>query len=435
MADLFRSILNSMTSKYLGYAAGLCSLMVMARVFDPGHFGTVASLAVIYTFFMLIIEGGVSPSFVALKSITLEMSGAAISVLLLVSAVASMALYFSIDAVASFYDNEKVALIGSFTCYSLVLSAFNVVPYSILLREQKFGFIATGVLFSEVISTCVVVYLIDIFDPLVSLAMKIPIFILSSAILNSYFCSRTSLGCPTPNCKFSSLGPIFGMSKFQFGFNFLNYFSRNLDNILVAKFIGANGLGVYDQAYRLIRYPLMLLSGAMTPAIIPSLRKFSEEPKELERIHWRFSLIILGVAVLCSAFIQLFASEIVGVILGSKWGMVVPLIQILAVSIPAQVLLATSGSFFQLTGKMSLLLRGGVYSFVTIVSATLIGISYRSLPVLCLMLVAAYSLVFIQTYYLMYRYIFQQSLFKYAMQFVGIFGFTVVSFYFQRVSL
>lgn len=417
-----------MTSKYIGYVANLCSLMILARVFDPEDFGTVASLAVIYTFFMLFIEGGFSPSFVALKSINREVSGAVISILIMVGFISAIVLYTSIDSLAKFYNNEKVSIIGIFTCISLFLSSLNVVPYSILLREQNFGFIAIGVLLSEAISTAFVINLINILDPLICLAMKIPVFIFSSVILNTYFCSKTSTGSPTPNFKFSIVGPIFSMSKFQFGFNFLNYFSRNLDNVLVAKFIGANGLGIYDQSYRLMRYPIMLLSGAMTPAIIPSLREFAEMPLALEKIHWRFSMNILSVSVLFSSFIQLFSSEIVYVILGSKWEMVTPLIQLLAISIPAQMLIATSGSFFQLTGKMSVFLRNGLYTFVTVISAILIGISYRSLAILCSLIVIAYTVVFFQTYFLMYRYIFHQSLFRFKVQFIIILSFTILSF-------
>ena len=48
--------------------------------------------------------------------------------------------------------------------------------------------------------------------------------------------------------------------KNQFGFNFINYFSRNSDNILIGKFISTEALGNYNKAYQLLMYPNTIFS-------------------------------------------------------------------------------------------------------------------------------------------------------------------------------
>lgn len=427
--------MSSMFYKYLGYVFSIVSLMILARLFSPSDFGAIASLLVIYTFLILVIEGGVSPSVVALKTVNSKTLGAAVVGLFGVGLVAALSLYFLKDLIAEFFQNDQIRQITYLTCCSLVFGALNVIPASILLREQKFKLIALVVFVSEVSGTVVAIYLTEVIDPLMALASKAPVFIFSNVILNFFCCRYTSVGYPIPNLKFSNLAPIYNMAKYQFGFNFLNYFSRNIDNVLVAKVFGAQSLGIYDQAYRIMRYPIMLLSAAMTPAIIPTLREFSDNPFELERIHMRFSLTLLCLAIPFSIVIQMFAPEIVEILLGKQWEMVVPLIEMLAVSIPAQVLLGTSGSFFQLTGAMPMFLRNGVYTSITVVSAILIGIYLRSLQDLTIMIVVAYTLVFIQTYYLMYKHIFRKDLFFFRSQISIVLVFTAISLYFQDIIL
>ena len=39
------------------------------------------------------------------------------------------------------------------------------------------------------------------------------------------------------------------------GFNLVNFFARNLDNILIGKYSGAIELGFYDRAYKLLLFP------------------------------------------------------------------------------------------------------------------------------------------------------------------------------------
>ena len=47
--------------------------------------------------------------------------------------------------------------------------------------------------------------------------------------------------------------------------------------------MGAGMLGVYDKSYQLMKYPLMLLTFAMTPAIQPVIRRHADDQKKLKK--------------------------------------------------------------------------------------------------------------------------------------------------------
>ena len=70
---------------------------------------------------------------------------------------------------------------------------------------------------------------------------------------------------------------IFLFSSFQFLFNFINYFSRNADSILIGKYLGTAPLGFYDKSYRLMLMPVQNLTHIITPVLMPVLSRFEND--------------------------------------------------------------------------------------------------------------------------------------------------------------
>lgn len=77
--------------------------------------------------------------------------------------------------------------------------------------------------------------------------------------------------------SYSSIKKIQNYSSFQFLFNFINYFTRNLDNILIGKFLGASTLGYYDKSYKLMLYPVQNLTNVITPVLHPVLSEYQNQ--------------------------------------------------------------------------------------------------------------------------------------------------------------
>lgn len=148
---------------------------------------------------------------------------------------------------------------------------------------------------------------------------------------------------------------------------------------------------------------------AMTPAIQPVLRNHAHDVSKIEAIHreFTFKLSILGS---CAGLAMFFLADwIVKVMLGSQWLSVAPIIQILSIAVPVQVVLSTSGSFFQALGRVDLLFFSGALSAVLMVTAIICGVVSRDLQTISWYLVIAFHLNFVQAYYIMYKKIFGVS--------------------------
>ena len=61
---LYRSVGKSIVGRYAVYAVNLLSMMILARIFTPQEFGTVASIGVFYLFFQMMAEAGLGPAII-----------------------------------------------------------------------------------------------------------------------------------------------------------------------------------------------------------------------------------------------------------------------------------------------------------------------------------------------------------------------------------
>lgn len=409
-AALYGAIGRSMLGRAGVYIANLLSMMVMARLFTPQAFGTVASIAVFSVFFQLMTEAGLGPAIINLKALTPQDRDGLYGLTLVTGVVMAIVFLASAPLLQAFYGLPRVSEVVPYVAVSLLFYAAAIVPTAFLLREQAFYRIANAGVAAEVVSTLLSLLLLRLIDPLHALAAKSVFSAATSFAVTYKFSGKTGFGRPRWGTRFSAIRPLLAFSSYQFGFNVLNYFSRNLDNIMVGRYMGAGSLGTYDKAYRLMRYPLMLVTFAMTPAIQPVIQKYAHDKEHVETIHqgfiWKLSLI--GAAAGLATF--LLADEIVAVLLGPQWGGVVPIIRILAIAIPVQVVLSTSGSFFQAMDRTDLLFLCGVFSAVVMVSAIVWGVMQRDLSVLSWALVVAFHTNFFFAYYVMYSRIFRKSM-------------------------
>jgi O-antigen/teichoic acid export membrane protein len=407
-----------MLGRYVVYAVNLLSVMVLSRLFTPEDFGTVAAVMVFFVFFQLMAEAGLGPAIINAERLGVADRNGLFGLTLLAGI--ALALLFSSLAPAFllFYTLPHVDDVVPYVAISLFFSAASIVPYALLLRDQAFFRIANAGLVAELVSTSAVIGLSQLIDPLHALAAKGAFSAACLFLIIWYFSAKTEFGRPMPGMKFSAIKPLLSFSGFQFGFNFINFFSRNLDNILVGKYMGASDLGNYDKAYQLMKYPLTLLTFAMTPAIQPVIRKYAGDPEKVEAIHrdFTFKLSLIGAGAGLAMF--LLADWIILITLGNQWMDVIPIIRILAIAIPVQVVLSTSGSFFQAMNRTDLLFQSGALSAVVMIAAIIAGIVARDLELLCWCLVTAFHINFVQAYYYLYKKIFCAPLYPHLVRMI-----------------
>lgn len=399
MRNFYKSIASSALYKYLTYAVQLVSLALLSRFFNPEVFGVFSMLNVLSVFVILLGELGFGPAIIGISNEREKTEATAFKISVIASIVSSFLFIFVSFLAQKFFQ-------VSFSFISLALFSIGTgllvlctVPQALLYREKGFFYIARSEMIAEIFGLFAALlfwklgYKIEALCAKFFVASVLKCFLLTvaSRILTTFKIKTADFTLPSSFLYFC---------KNQIKFNILNYFSRNLDNILVGRFFSVTDLGVYDKTYQLMKYPLLLLSQSIVPAIQPSLNGLSGI-KETVEIHRKLVLVLGLCGALVGSFVNYFSHYIVLILYGQQWLSVVPLIKIFSATIAMQVVLSTSGGFFQAKNRSDLMLRSGKFSFVTNVTAICLGTMSGSLEVLCWCLVVSFFVNFMQCYVLL----------------------------------
>lgn len=408
--ELSKAIGKSMLSRYSIYIVNFFSMIVVARLFAPEDFGVIGAVSVVATFLGMFVESGLGPAIINEKSLSSENRNGIFTFTIMLGSIAFLILFLSGNRLEEFYDIQGVSIVTKYVAIGAIFSGASIYPTATLNRDKKFFSLAIAGIIANIVSLIVVVVLVQVVDSIHALASKNLTTVVINFVLVYFFSDKTELGKPHLGFKIVAVKPLLKFSLYQFGFNFINFFSRNLDNILVGRYLGSFALGIYDKAYQLMRYPLMLLTFAMTPAIQPVMKEYASNPYEAEKIHRNFIFKLSWIGIIVGFLLAIFSKWVILLLLGDKWLEVVPIIRILALSIPVQVVLSTSGAFFQAMNRTDILFVSGFLSAILMVSAILYGVLIQGdMVMLSWDLLIAFSMNFGQTYYFMYRYCFQQN--------------------------
>lgn len=408
--SLYKAIKTSVSGRFLSYFVQFISLALLARIFTPAEFGVIASIQVFVIFFQMLADVGMGPAIINEKEFNSEKRDGIFSVTAIVGILLAVLFYIFSYTLNYFYGGYEYQDIAKFVCVGIFFNALNIVPMTAMNKDTKFIHLAGIDVFVEVIALLIVFILYIQNFGLVALASRPATQGVFKFILVWISSIKSEIGRPCFGRQIHHIKSILAFSLYQFGFNFINYFSRNLDNILIAKYFGMSAVGVYEKAYQLMRYPLMVTTYAMTPAVQPVLTKFRSDKERIILEHNLLTSRLLALSLPISVFLFQNSENIVIILFGEKWLEAVPLIEIFSFMIPIQSVLSTSGSFFQVMNKPKLLFLSGAISAMFSVSAIVLGTVLGEINYVAYFLVMAFVVNFFQAYYLLFKYCFKSSI-------------------------
>lgn len=411
--QLKKAIGLSVLSRYSAYVVQLILLMLYARWFTPAEFGVLAGIQVFVLFFVMLAEIGLGPALINQRQLSEKDRDGLFSLTWIIGIVIAIFFYFMTYGLNNFYGRDDYQFLGLPICLSIVLNAASTLPIAFLQREKRFIVLARTDILAELPALACVWWILELGHPLYALALRPLTVAVVRFLLNYLECIRTEFGRPQFGSHYAAIKPLLGFSGYQFAFNFINYFSRNLDNILVGHTLGMGALGVYDKAYALMKYPLQLLTFAIAPAVQPVLAQHSHNLALMEKTHTNFVGKISILGVFAGSLMFTSSHEIVFILLGEQWILVAPVLKILAIIIPVQVILSSSGGFYQALNRTDLMFKCGLFSAATNITAIFIGLLLGSLEQLALCLVVSFHINFFQCYTVLYKEMLNSTLYPF----------------------
>ncbi len=165
------------------------------------------------------------------------------------------------------------------------------------------------------------------------------------------------------------------------GFNFLNYFSRNIDNLLIGKVWGLEALGFYGRAYGLMMAPLSQVIYPLNQVVVPVLTRLNADRAHYRETYIRIARVVMLVCVPLVTWLLVARTWVVDLLLGQQWGAVAPIYLALGFSALVQPMNNSTAWLLLSQGRSRDMLLTGVIGCVVTVGSIVFGLQWGALAV------------------------------------------------------
>ncbi|MDZ4854905.1 MAG: lipopolysaccharide biosynthesis protein [Nitrospirota bacterium] len=365
------------------------SVVVLARLLLPEHFGLVSMVTAITVFAERFKHLGLSTATIQQKDITHEQ----VSTLFWINAGAGILIALAIaglsQGIASFYTEPNLVPITMALSLSFVFGGLNVQHEALLRRQMRFR--ALG--FIQVLATLVSIWLA------IELALNGFTYwalvwreVVKSAVelIGVWFACRWWPGLPAPR---SGIGSLLRVGRNIVSVDTVYFMCRNIDQILLGRFAGAHALGLYRQAFQLMALPMSQLCQPVGSVTLPSMSALQDQPDRYRRYFEKIVGLLFFVAVPLVAYMAIFSEDIVKVVLGEAWLEAAWIFRILAVGALIEPLFHLCGMVMITQRRTDHLLKWVIMYGISLILGFSIGIQWGAIGVAVGYTVAHYALI------------------------------------------
>ena len=368
----------AMASQVLRIALQLATSVVMARLLTPADFGLIGMAATVTAFVALFTDLGLSTATIQSRDVDQDTTSALWLMNLGMGVAVMLAAIAAAPVAAHLFRDPRVFWVTVLIAAVIPVSALSSQHIALMQRSMRWATLQWTAIAAQFLSAVIGVVLAWHFSfgywALVAQAWAAA---LSTLVLSWTVCRWR----PTPVTTFRNIGPslLFGLNLT--GFTFVNYFHRQLDNVLIGWKWGSDALGHYSRAYTLLTLPISLISNPIASSIQPALARLQHEPT-----RWRSTMLLaLGGLVLISsgvsAVLVVIARPAVSLLYGPGWSTAGQIFQVLAPSMFPVVTANAMGWIYISLGLTKRMMHWGLIGVPPYVIAFLIGVQFGAVGV------------------------------------------------------
>lgn len=394
-------------AKYSTAALQLVFAAILSRILTPEEYGTVAIINVFVVFFQLFCDMGFGTAVIQDRELTEKQTNDIFSWTIYIGIVLQLLFIGASFPIAVFYEDSIYIPLGLILSFSLFLNALNMIPNAVMLKQKRFKNITF-----RTVTACIVASLLTIVLAFKGLGVY-------ALVLQSLFTTLIVFVWNEVSVKlkvvlkpdFSSIKRIWGYSIYQFLSQLLNYFNRNLDQLLIGKFFSKADLGQYNKSYHLMQMPIAYIPGVVGPALHPLLAEHQKNPNYIYNSYLRILKLLSLIGCFISVWLYYTGGEIILLLFGDQWYPAILPFKILALSVWAQLATNTIAPIYQSIGNTKLMFKSTIFTTIVIVAGIILGCITGSIVTVAGCVSIAYVLNYFLTYFIMVKYGFEESIF------------------------
>jgi O-antigen/teichoic acid export membrane protein len=355
----------------------LGSIVVLARMLIPEHFGLIGMVASLTVLIERFQDLGLGDAIVQKKEITHEQVSTLFWINLGICIFLSIVVSLCAKGVAWFYHDQRLTLITIAFASNFVFSGLSIQHQALIRRQMRFDLFALIQIITNTFGVIVSIVLAWKGYGYWALVWKELARTLLNTVMAWILCPWRP-GLPVRNSGVKSMLKFGGNVT---GFNMLSYFTNNLDSILLGKFCGAVPVGLYSRAKQLTTMPVSQLLEPIRYISLPALSALQNDPAKYRTYFEKMLAVLSFLYMPIIVYTGIFSHPIVFLALGSQWMDAVPIFRLLAISTFATPVVAMLGTIMLASGKTKRYFFWGVFTSFSVVAAYVVGIKWGVLGI------------------------------------------------------
>ncbi|WP_232303432.1 MULTISPECIES: lipopolysaccharide biosynthesis protein [Paracoccus] len=355
----------------------IISVIVLSRLLAPDDFGLVAMAGPVLAFMGLFQNLGLTQATVQRPRIGHEEVNFLFWINVGVSVAVAAAVVAIAPLAADFYNEPRVGPLIAAMALPVLLSGSGAQHGALLNRRMEFGRLAM---------IEVAVGLTTLGTAIVWASISPSYWALwgasvAGALVGIILVWVSSPWRPSRPGRAGNGWSMVGFGAELTGFNFANFFARNLDNILIGRYWGGVQLGLYERAYKLLLFPLTQITNPLSRVMVPTLSRMSGEPDRYRRAYLRVIRLVLLATLPGVAMSIAMADVLIPFLLGEQWAKSAIIFAALGFAGLVQPLNNPAGWLFVSQGRSREFLYWGLATAGFAVTAFSIGIGWGAVGV------------------------------------------------------
>jgi PST family polysaccharide transporter len=351
--------------------------VILARLLYPEDYGLVGMVAVVTGFISIFKDLGLSVATIQRA----EINSRQISTLFWVNLLVSLGLMLVTVAIAPgiawFYGEPKLTAITIAYAAGFLFGGLAVQHEALLRRRMRFLALAAAEIIALVVSSVMAI-------TMAWYGARYWALVSSQLCLGLIYGLAVWIACgwrPGLPVRNSGVREMLAFGGNLTGFGVVNYFARNLDNLLIGRFWGPGQLGLYARAYQLLLLPIDQMITPITAVAVPALSRLKDSPDRYRQAYLRLLEKVALLTMPLMAFMIVSADWLVAIVLGPKWTGVSRIFSLLGIAGLVQPLASTTGWLFVTQGRTQHMFKWGMIGSTITVVAIVAGLKWGAVGV------------------------------------------------------
>lgn len=315
-----------LVARIAGTVVSIGAMAIIARHVTPDQFGLVGMVIAILAIARVLEELGLGDAAIQRASI----EPGEVTTLAIINVTAGLVLGIAFAAasplIAGFYGRPELVPFCLALSPMFVLAALGAQPRAMMRRSFRFRPLAYAQVASLVAA--------GVGGVLAALAGWGPWAVvtqhLAGGVVLAAGCWIGARWRPARPAPLAAVRPMLGYGLNLGASQLLNALTRNLDEILIGRFVGPAAVGAYGRAFQLMTLPSTQLNQPLTSAVVPALSRLQSDPDAYRRLYRSSVEIIASLAFPLAVFTGVAAPAMVLAVLGPAWSESIPLLRALS---------------------------------------------------------------------------------------------------------